>query len=130
MHIYAFGSLCRGEVSRDSDVDLLAIVDDYDDRLDQNLFSIYSYKRIQELWLEGNPFAWHLSIEARLIYGFNGHDYIKALSAPKPYRQCVGDCRRFLALFNEARASLEAGNKCTTFDLSTVFLSMRNLASC
>jgi len=42
MHIYAFGSLCRGEIGLDSDIDLLAIVDQFDERLDQKLFSIYS----------------------------------------------------------------------------------------
>jgi hypothetical protein len=130
MHIYAFGSLCRGEIGLDSDIDLLAIVDRYDGRLDQRQFSIYSYRRIRELWLEGNPFAWHLSLEAKLIYGIDQRDCIRQLGSPNTYRQYVNDCRRFLALFKEARASLETSNKCTVFDLSTVFLGIRNFASC
>jgi predicted nucleotidyltransferase len=67
MHIYAFGSLCRGEVSRNSDVDLLALVDGFDERFNPEIYSIYSYRRIEELWREGNPFAWHLSLESRLV---------------------------------------------------------------
>jgi hypothetical protein len=130
MHIYAFGSLCRGEVGLDSDVDLLAIVDHHDDRLDQAQFSIYSYRRILEIWSEGNPFAWHLSLEAKLLYGSDKTDHLMQLGLPSAYRQCVNDCRRFFALFNEARESLEMNNKSTIFDLSTVFLSIRNFASC
>ena len=130
MHIYAFGSLCRGEVGLDSDVDLLAIVDHHDARLDQTLFSIYSYRRIQEIWLEGNPFAWHLSLEAKLLHGPDKCDYLRELGPPSAYRQCATDCRRFFALFREARESLEVNDRSVVFDLSTVFLSIRNFASC
>ena len=52
MHIYAFGSMCRGDISIGSDIDLLALVEKHDPRLDPGKFSIYSYKRIGELWLQ------------------------------------------------------------------------------
>lgn len=65
MHIYAFGSICRGDVSPASDVDLLAIVDGYDERFSLDDYSIYSYDRIWEIWNEGNPFAWHLALESK-----------------------------------------------------------------
>ncbi|WP_424545407.1 nucleotidyltransferase domain-containing protein [Serratia marcescens] len=55
MHVYAFGSLCRGEMSKYSDIDLLALVNDKDDRFDSDIYSIYSYERLDELWKEGNP---------------------------------------------------------------------------
>lgn len=130
MHIYAFGSVCRGDVSVGSDVDLLAIVESDDSRFDPNVYSIYSYKRIRELWEEGNPFAWHLSLESRLLFSPGDHDYLKALGSPKPYRHCVRDCEKFLALFREGYNSVVAGKPSAVFDLSTIFLSIRNLASC
>ncbi len=117
MHIYAFGSLCRGDIGLDSDIDLLAIVDRHDCRLDQKLFSIYSYKRLQELWHQGNPFAWHLSLEARLIHAPDERDYLKHLGHPNTYRHCRTDCQRFFALFKEARVSLNASDRSTVFDL-------------
>ena len=61
MHIYAFGSLCRGEVDFGSDVDLLSIIEGPDSRFDPDVFAKYSYDRIRSLWKEGNPFAWHLA---------------------------------------------------------------------
>jgi hypothetical protein len=130
MHIYAFGSLCRGEVSLDSDVDLLALVEGRDERLDPATFSIYSYNRIRQIWLEGNPFAWHLSLEAKLLYAFDSRDYLKQLGPPSAYRKCFDDCCRFFRLFDDARKSIEVSNKSMIFDLSTVFLSIRNFASC
>jgi hypothetical protein len=36
MHLDAFGSICGGEVSSDSDVNLLAIVESQDSRFDPN----------------------------------------------------------------------------------------------
>lgn len=130
MHTYAFGSLCRGDVSLDSDVDLLALVEGRDQRFDPEVFSIYGYERIKELWREGNPFAWHLALEARLIYASDGTDYLRSLGKPNPYRRCHEDCDKFRSLFRAARQSLKEGNGAAVFDLSTIFLSIRNIASC
>lgn len=130
MHIYAFGSICRGDVSLTSDVDLLAIVDGHDARFDPNQYSIYSYGRILELWTEGNPFAWHLSLEAKLLFSSDRYDYLDSLGHPKPYRKHVEDCEKFFALLREARASIAHGNDSRVFDLSTAFLAIRNFATC
>src|SRR6266480_3004408 len=102
MHIYAFGSLCRGEISLGSDVDLLAITEGHDPRFDPEMFSIYSYRRIDELWQQGNPFAWHLSFEGRLVFAENNDDVLKVRGRPRPYRDCVRDCGKFQALFADA----------------------------
>ena len=51
MHIYVFGSLCRGDLSLGSDVDLLAIVDEYNQGLDKEVFSIYSYNNSSDSFL-------------------------------------------------------------------------------
>ena len=130
MHIYAFGSICRGDVSLASDVDLLAIVDGHDTRFDPNLYSIYSYQRVGEIWREGNPFAWHLSLESRLLFAEDGRDYLSVLGKPEPYASCLQDCEKFYSLFQEARSSALSGGLSTVFDLSTVFLSIRNFATC
>jgi hypothetical protein len=130
MHIYAFGSVCRGDLSLDSDIDLLAIVEGYDARFDPATYSIYSYKRIQALWLEGNPFAWHLSLEARLLFASDSHDFIRSLAAPAQYQNCVKDCNKFYELFCEAHRSALESRLSRIFDLSTMFLGIRNFATC
>jgi Nucleotidyltransferase domain len=130
LHIYAFGSLCRGEVSPESDVDLLAAVSGGSNELKRSVFSIYSHRRLAEIWDEGNPFAWHLHLEAMLIFSHDGNDFLKMLGAPSPYARRVADCSRFMHLFRQARLSAEADSASIIFDLSAAFLGVRNFSSC
>jgi hypothetical protein len=130
MHIYAFGSICRGEVCPNSDVDLLAVVDGFDERFDPNVYSIYSYQRIGEIWAEGNPFAWHLASESRLIFSSDSSDILQSLGDPGQYRACHRDCDKFHKLFADARSSFISNSDTQVFDLSTIFLGIRNFATC
>jgi Nucleotidyltransferase domain len=130
MHIYAFGSICRGDVSPSSDVDLLAIVEGHDARFSPDEYSIYSYRRIDEIWEEGNPFAWHLSNESKLVYSSDQSDFLATLGKPASYKNCRRDCEKFYALFREAQTSLESDAASIVFDLSMVFLAVRNFSTC
>ncbi|CAM4312446.1 MULTISPECIES: nucleotidyltransferase domain-containing protein [Klebsiella] len=130
MHIYAFGSICRGEVDSFSDVDMLAIVNGRDERFNPKDYSIYSYERINELWKEGNPFAWHLFLESMLIYSPDKIDYLRNLGKPSNYNSGLADCEKFLEIFISAKNSIETSVLTEIFDLSSVFLSIRNFATC
>lgn len=130
MHIYAFGSVCRGDVSLGSDVDVLAVVEGFDARFSPDSYSIYSYRRIREIWKEGNPFAWHLSREAKLLFASDETDFLRSLGSPEAYRNCAADCEKFHALFRDATASTTNHSTTRVFDLSTIFLSIRNIATC
>lgn len=130
MHIYAFGSVCRGDVSVESDVDLLAVVEGFDARFSADMYSIYAYRRITEIWNEGNPFAWHLSREAKLLFASDDTDFLRTLGSPAVYQSCTADCEKFHALFRDATASPTNHSTTQIFDLSTVFLSIRNIATC
>lgn len=130
MHIYAFGSICRGDISVDSDVDLLALVEGRDSRFCPEKFSIYSYTRIKELWELGNAFAWHLSLESRLIYGADGIDFLESLGEPSEYTAGPEDCARFRDIFEESLQSVRSGTPSLVFELSTIFLALRNIATC
>jgi hypothetical protein len=130
MHIYAFGSICRGEVAVDSDIDLLALVSHHDDRLDPSKYSIYSYTKMRLMWSKGSPFAWHLALEARQLFASDGCDFLKSLGQPSRYTECSQDCAKFFGVFLEARSSLVESAASRVFDLSSVFLSIRNMATC
>ncbi|MDR3566383.1 MAG: nucleotidyltransferase domain-containing protein [Negativicutes bacterium] len=130
MHIYAFGSICRGEISVCSDIDLLAIVEGHDSRFDADVYSIYSYNRVREIWKEGNPFAWHLYLESKLVFASDRSNFLRSLGAPTPYRNYVVDCDKFSSLFHDAHTSLKESAASKIFDLSTMFLGMRNIATC
>jgi hypothetical protein len=130
MHIYAFGSVCRGDVSPESDIDLLAIVEGHDARFSAEDYSIYSYERIREIWQEGNPFAWHLAIESKMLFASDKTDFLSSIGKPGPYRRCREDCEKFRALFEEATVSFTSHPDSKIFDLSMVFLAIRNFATC
>ena len=130
MHIYAFGSICRGDISVDSDVDLLALVERRDPRFNPDKFSIYSYKRIAELWASGNAFAWHLALESKLVHSGDGEDFIKKLGMPSEYVSAEEDCRHFWTIFEASLSSIRGDTPSLVFELSTIFLAIRNIATC
>ncbi len=129
-HLYAFGSICRGEIDQSSDIDLLACLSEPNPGIDSNRFSIYSHKRIRELWAEGNPFAWHLHLESKLLYSSTGEDFINSLGMPAGYSKSVEDCEKFRSLFSESLNSLTTATNSPTFDISCMFLATRNFATC
>ncbi len=130
MHIYAFGSICRGDLSVESDIDLLALVQARDSRLNPEKFSIYSYKRMTELWAAGNAFAWHLALESKIVYSEHGEDFLKNLRRPSTYTSGAKDCERFRDVFEASFAAIANGTPSLVFELSSVFLAVRNLATC
>lgn len=130
MHIYAFGSVCRGEVDISSDIDMLAIVNGYDSRFNQSDYSVYSYERIEDLWDQGNPFAWHLFLESKLIYSQDDIDYLQSIGEPRIYKSGVADCKKFREIFLSAKESIGNSGLTEIFDLSSIFLAVRNFATC
>lgn len=130
MHVYAFGSVCRGEIDFSSDIDMLAIVNGYDSRFNPSDYSVYSYERIHELWKQGNPFAWHLFLESKLVYSQDDIDFLKSIGEPSSYQSGIQDCEKFREIFLSARESIDSSDLTEIFDLSSVFLGIRNFATC
>ena len=129
-HLYAFGSVCRGEIDPASDIDLLACLSKPKPEIDPTKFSIYSYERIQELWQEGNPFSWHLHLESKLIFSSDGSDFLADLGEPSKYTKTPEDCDKFNKLFLESYRSLMLSSISAVFHLSCMFLATRNFATC
>lgn len=132
MYIYIFGSLCRGEIDEYSDVDLLIIKDEIENlqNFDIEKYSIYSKERIRDLWEEGNPFAWHLYLESKLIFSDNDIDFLKQLGEPKDYISLEKDLKKFYKLFDDSCQSINKSDNSVDFDFSMIFLAIRNFASC
>lgn len=132
MEIYAFGSVTRGEIDKFSDVDLL-ILKNYNEKLpdvNKDQYSIYTNDRMAELWTEGNPFAWHLYTESKCIFTSQKVSFIELLGRPNQYRNLKNDLYRFHKLFQDSKASINESIYSVDFDLSMIFLAIRNFASC
>lgn len=132
MEIYAFGSVVRGEIDKFSDIDLLILKDIGEDmsEIDKEQYSIYTYQRISELWLEGNPFAWHLFIEGKCIFTNNKIPFLDSLNKPSNYKNLKDDLNKFFELFITSKNSILDEKYSIDFDLSMIFLAIRNFASC
>lgn len=129
-HFYAFGSICRGEVDRLSDVDLLACITGTNSDIDTEKFSVYQHERLRSLWAEGNPFAWHLHLESKLLFSSDGIDFIASLGVPAAYTAGADDCEKFASLFFDSWNQLSNTRVNATFNLSCMFLGIRNFATC
>ena len=129
-HFYAFGSICRGEIDFASDVDLLACTSEPAPEIDAKKFSKYTYGRIEQLWREGNPFAWHLHLESRLIFSSDGLDFLVGLGVPSAYKCVAVDCLKFRALLLESSNALIQSKNSIVFNMSCMFLATRNFATC
>jgi predicted nucleotidyltransferase len=127
--IYVFGSTVRGEVDKYSDVDLLLVTNKNSKNIDKNKYSIYTPERIKELYAEGNPFAWHLYFESKLIYS-EDDDYLLSLGKPSKYDNCENDLIKFKKLFDDSVSSIRENEFSMIFDLSMIFLAIRNFATC
>src|SRR6185503_13049763 len=57
-------------------------------------------------------------------------DYLAGLGTPETYASSHADCKKFLSLFTEAHAALQQTTCSSVFELSMIFLSIRNFASC
>lgn len=128
-NIYIFGSVVRGELDQYSDIDLLLISDEYTQNIDPNKYSIYSPERIKELYAEGNPFAWHLYYESKLVYS-SEQDFLLSLGKPSDYTNCKSDLLKFKKLFDDSIISIRQNDFSIIFDLAMIFLAIRNFATC
>lgn len=128
-NVYIFGSVVRGEIDQFSDIDLLLITDETINNIDPNKYSIYSPERIKELYSEGNPFAWHLYYESKLVYS-SEKDFLFSLGQPSAYINCKSDLLKFKRLFDDSIQSIHQDNFSMIFDFSMIFLAIRNFATC
>lgn len=128
-NIYIFGSVVRGEIDQYSDVDLLLISDENMQDIDPNKYSLYTPSRIEEMFKEGNPFAWHLYYESKLVYS-SGEDFLLSLGKPSKYSACKADLIKFKKLFDESVDSTRSNEYSIVFDLAMIFLAIRNFSTC
>ncbi|WP_177734722.1 nucleotidyltransferase domain-containing protein [Flavobacterium inviolabile] len=128
-NIYIFGSVVRGEVDQYSDIDLLLISDENIQNIDTNKYSIYTPSRIEQMYKEGNPFAWHLYYESKLVYT-SDKDFLESLSKPSIYTNCKSDLLKFKKLFEDSIDSMKDNELSIIFDLAMIFLAIRNFATC
>ena len=126
--IYVFGSICRGESTPTSDVDVLVVPFEADGSQFPQSWSVYSPELLTEYFKAGRLFAWHLHLEAKCVYSPRSESFLANLGAPAPYSTIVDDIDDLDALLNEALAELASGTENVIYELGIVYTAIRDLA--
>lgn len=127
MWIYIFGSLSRGEVDANSDVDALCVYKPNESKNIPSSMQGYTDSCLKEIFDNGDLFAHHLYLESKLVYTSDGTDIVRNIGKPSPYTIWEHDFDSFIdvALFaiNEIITKGQS-----VFRLGLLYMSMRDIA--
>ncbi|WP_139052511.1 nucleotidyltransferase domain-containing protein [Xanthomonas cannabis] len=135
-----FGSTARGADDISSDLDVIAVLDEAENlsteqvELElQKLFkksislSIYTKRRMLDLWLEGSPFAWHLYLEARPL-NQSGSRFLGGWGNPSKYVSWLEDCTTMLEIVESCSARLASpAVNCDCYEAGLLYVGARNI---
>lgn len=137
---FVFGSVARGQGDAQSDLDLLAVVQDGCGKVAEEdvlahvpdemqafepSVSWYGYNRISEMFRNGELFAWHLHQEAVPVY--DPESVLLNLGPPAPYATGPDDVAFFESLLLSIPPQLEAAPTNAVYELGLVYVCLRNI---
>lgn len=142
LEVRLFGSHARGNSGPASDLDILCIVDTQHEvpmnqavQMTERLtgtakqdLSIYSRKRIQDMFAKGHLFAWHLFLESRPLWMASEISFVESLGKPSEYSASAQDAFDLADLATEARNSLQMHDCNIIYDLGILYVCLRNIA--
>jgi len=126
--LYIFGSAVRGEVTKNSDIDVLVITDRVEKKvMFPDSWSVYSKKSIERYFSEGKLFAWHLYLDAKCIHCSESTTFLKQLGEPSPYKDLSDD---FCSLSNLLDSSLKEikSTQSEVFEIGLIYTALRDIA--
>ncbi len=127
MWIYVFGSLARGEIDTNSDVDTLCICNNHEKSLVPKKMQNYSEAYLKEIFDSGELFAHHLYLESKLVHSSDGVDIIRKMGKPAPYENWEDDFKAFIEVaFFSISEILTKGQ--TVFRKGLLYMSLRDIA--
>jgi hypothetical protein len=126
--IYVFGSICRGESTKTSDVDVLVV----SSRREKSRFpidwSVYSPELISEYFTKGRLFAWHLHLEAKCVFCPREEPFLTKLGRPAPYSTIATDIDELEGLLKVALNELVDGTNNVIYELGIAYTAIRDIA--
>jgi len=127
--IYIFGSVVRGEVEITSDVDILVVPfeEEQRERFPKE-WSVYSTKIINEYFSCGRLFAWHLFLESKCIHSHNGTPYLETLGEPSSYLTALRDIDELEELLRQSLAEIRSGTNSLIYELGITYTAIRDIA--
>lgn len=126
--LYLFGSICRGETTPTSDVDVLAIPFELNSSQFPKSWSVYSPELLRRYFQEGRLFAWHLHLEAKCVFSTRSESFLASLGPPAPYSTIADDIDDLNVLLNESLTELASGTENIIYELGIAYTAIRDLA--
>lgn len=140
INISLFGSSARGGRDANSDLDILAVVEDGSGKQDESklsdlvfeLFGMkpsiswYGTQKMQRFFRNGDLFAWHLYLEAKPIFGFEPLENF--YGQPREYRDAVQSIDELMNVFDSIPVSLETCPQSEKFEFGVAYVCLRNAA--
>ncbi len=138
---YIFGSVARGKHDRLSDLDLLAVVRNGMGKVSdeavlsrvpeefrslKSSISWYGATRIEQMFRNGELFAWHLFHENVPI--FDPINFIRRLGKPALYRDAVLDVRSFRKVLMAIPEQVSANERNAIYEAGLIYVCLRNIA--
>lgn len=127
MWIYIFGSLSRGEIDANSDVDTLCICQPHEKLLMPKNMQNYSEIHLKEMFNSGELFAHHLYLESKLVYSSDGVDIIREIGKPATYKNWKDDFESFIDVALFAITEILTKGQ-TVFRKGLLYMSLRDIA--
>lgn len=127
--LYVFGSVTRGDVSPSSDIDLLVIPFQGQNKKDYpENWSVYDRRTIETMHGEGRLFSWHLYLDSICVYSPLEVNTIKGLGKPKAYDSALKDIGELRVLLEDSITALKDGTNSAIYELGLVHTSVRDIA--
>lgn len=134
-----FGSLARGDNDKYSDMDVLIVIENESNQHEKikNLarkmgvnhdadISIYTKKRISNMFESGHLFAWHIYLESVSYFKKNKDPWFSCLKQPSPYLEYKADTEQFLNILDDSFHALTYGSN-HIFEAGIVHMALRNI---
>lgn len=126
---YIFGSMIRGEITSNSDLDVLVIPLEHTKKNSYPLgWSCYSEEVIKEMYKEGDLFAWHLHLESICVYSPKKSPLLLEIGKPEPYRRSLKDIEELNIILTSALTSLNYSTVNIIYEIGIIHTCLRNIA--
>ena len=126
--LYIFGSAARGEVAKNSDVDVLVITDQVEKKSTfPDSWSVYSKKSIKKLFSQGKLFAWHLYLDAKCIHCSEPTTFLEQLGEPTQYEGLIDDFCSLSELLDDTLNEIKITNS-EVFEIGLIYTALRDIA--
>lgn len=130
MHeFYAFGSLIRGDVTPNSDADILVIPFHAGEKKRYpEKWSVYTRETLLEYFRKGRLFAWHLHLESRCLYTPLNEPWLVTIGTPASYQSARSDIVELKKLLDEALDQIQDKTNSMIYELGLVYTAIRDIA--